>query len=162
VSHSASREAIAAAGAEMPHIQHERDLLIGVIRRYLPNQLIDLLARNVPMAAGAIQRARQLGRGTAAPPERKIGDQSLAVDEHDHFRDEATQQVLPVGVGGCWSLPYSLQIGPSPTQPRRILLTQRSGSTAPESVQLFLALSDVLQSFLPGPLERRPLTTIAA
>src|SRR5579872_1499578 len=45
-------------------------------------------------------------------------------------------------------------------QPLRLVLTERSGSTAPEPLQFFLAFSNVFQSFFPGALERAGHQTV--
>ena len=131
-------------------IQHERDLLVRVIRGNLPNQIIDVSTRNVPVTTGVIQRVGQFGRRTTGPADREISHRSLAVNQDNHFGDEATQQVLAITVRRCRSLPNRFQIRPGTTQPLRVVFTEWSRTASPESGQLVLALSEVVQSLIPG------------
>src|SRR5207245_5026433 len=53
-------EAVSTSGAKMFGIQHEGNLLVGVVLRNMSHQLIDLLARNVSMTAGVDRKSTRL------------------------------------------------------------------------------------------------------
>src|SRR5712691_8139641 len=112
------------------------------------------------MATAVIQTAGQFRRRAAHPADREISNRAFAIDQDDHFGNDAAQQVLPVAVGGSWCLPDDLQIGSSSSKPLRISLTQRRGPTPPESVQLILALCKVFQAFFPCTLQRTCYQTV--
>src|SRR5579859_3824519 len=160
VAYSSACEAIASGGPQMRGIQHERNLLVRVVRRHVTDQLIDLCARDVPVPTTPIQRAGQSGRCTTSPPDREIGDRSFAVDQDNHFGDEAAQEMLAVAIRRSWRLPDGFQIGPGPMQPLRIFVTERSRTTSPESGKFVLALGELLQSFFPGLFQRARNQTI--
>jgi hypothetical protein len=81
----------------------------------MANQIVDLIACDVSMPASVVQTARHFRRRTTHPPDRQIGNGSFAIDQDDHLRDDATQEVLAIAIGSCWRMPYGFEVRPDAT-----------------------------------------------
>src|SRR5262245_22984970 len=115
----------------MLHVQHERNLLVGVVVCQTANEFVDLAARDEALTADVVQRTREFRRSTTRPADRNVGDRVFTIDEHYHFADEATQQVLPIAIACCRCVPHGFQVRTRSAQPLRIFVAKWSWTPPP-------------------------------